>query len=666
MSARIFLSYSSRDAAAAEQICSALEGEGLPCWIAPRDILPSQIWGESIIDAIDSCAVMVVVISEASNRSPQVVREVERAVGKGLQIVPLRLDASELSKAMQYLLSTVHWFDAARPPLAAHLPRLVETLRRALGLATEPPPPTARAKPSSRSEASIGAEELRRISALQERAQDLWAGVAAREDRFGIEAELEEGERLHAALEAALAASRFTAVAEHAEAIRSIVARIESAVRKRTNALEARRGFAEVRALAEQVHAPRLAARPLETAERFARQGEQCHAAHEFDLARDHWVQAAKSLRQALPDARAARAQELRGFAEEVARWIGAGQRLEDGETRQRILELARSKAISNAEAKALVRAARGIAEGQDAEEFEWDDLLADGSRAQIRPAWRQVVKPGAKGFWPLVVLLAYLALLSGFFALLASPSSSGDAWYEAPLRAGIPLLVVSGFLFLPVRVATRRPVGRRSIVLTASATLLLFALLGIGSLMLLSDAFQAAEIAPDWVQALLFPLSILVCVAWPLWAITFWRYARRVDALSAFDRACAWLVRGSILELLVAVPVHVWVRHRNECSVGMGSALAIAVGLFVAFVACGPGLVLLFAERAERIRLPPEFRIERRRSWTPLWLDLGVLALVAVVLQSLLRPEGLLAVVFAGLLAGTVGVLVLRRHVRR
>jgi hypothetical protein len=45
----VFVSYSSRDKPVADAVCASLEGRGIRCWIAPRDILPGADWGEEII-----------------------------------------------------------------------------------------------------------------------------------------------------------------------------------------------------------------------------------------------------------------------------------------------------------------------------------------------------------------------------------------------------------------------------------------------------------------------------------------------------------------------------------------------------------------------------------------------------------------------------------------
>ena len=61
------------------------------------------------------------------------------------------------------------------------------------------------------------------------------------------------------------------------------------------------------------------------------------------------------------------------------------------------------------------------------------------------------------------------------------------------------------------------------------------------------------------------------------------------------------WLMRGSILELLVAVPSHIIVRHKNVCCAHMATAAGIAAGLAVMFFAFGPGLYYLYMERINR-----------------------------------------------------------------
>lgn len=130
MSVQTFISYAVKDKDVADDICEHLEGSGLKCWIGPRDVLPGSDWGEAIIDAISQSRLMVLVYSENANRSMQVKREVERAAGKGVPIIPFRIEDVPTSKSLEYHLSTAHWLDALSYPLEPHLRYLSEIVRK--------------------------------------------------------------------------------------------------------------------------------------------------------------------------------------------------------------------------------------------------------------------------------------------------------------------------------------------------------------------------------------------------------------------------------------------------------------------------------------------------------------------------------------------------------
>lgn len=128
----VFISYSTADRLAADAICAALEAERWRCWIAPRNVLPGSDWGASIIAGIEQSRLMVLVYSSHANQSQQVIREVERAVNKGLPLLPFRLEAVPPSKNMEYFLSTSHWMDAMTRPLEEHLGELAESVKSLL------------------------------------------------------------------------------------------------------------------------------------------------------------------------------------------------------------------------------------------------------------------------------------------------------------------------------------------------------------------------------------------------------------------------------------------------------------------------------------------------------------------------------------------------------
>lgn len=124
----VFISYSFRDKHVADAVCNGLESNRIKCWIAPRDIMPGKEWGEEIVEAISQSKVMVLIFSSAANNSQQVLREVERAVGKNVIIVPFRIENVLPTKSMEYFLYSTHWLDAVTPDLEKHIGELVETV----------------------------------------------------------------------------------------------------------------------------------------------------------------------------------------------------------------------------------------------------------------------------------------------------------------------------------------------------------------------------------------------------------------------------------------------------------------------------------------------------------------------------------------------------------
>jgi hypothetical protein len=129
----VFLSHSHVDKSHADAICHSLERAGVRCWVAPRDIRPSEDWAEAIINGMDQCRILLLIFSSSSNNSPQVRREVERAVNKGLTILPYRIEAVPPSKSLEYFISTQHWLDAFDRDLGASLAELTQCVTAVLG-----------------------------------------------------------------------------------------------------------------------------------------------------------------------------------------------------------------------------------------------------------------------------------------------------------------------------------------------------------------------------------------------------------------------------------------------------------------------------------------------------------------------------------------------------
>ncbi len=123
-----FISYASQNKETAFDIVNSLEKRGMKCWVAPRDVRPSEDYPAEIIRGIERSNCLVLVLSEAANNSKFVRREVERAVNYGKPIFPIRIEDVLPSTSLELLVSTTHWIDAWSGSLLDHVDKLVHEL----------------------------------------------------------------------------------------------------------------------------------------------------------------------------------------------------------------------------------------------------------------------------------------------------------------------------------------------------------------------------------------------------------------------------------------------------------------------------------------------------------------------------------------------------------
>ena len=130
----VFISYSHKDKQTADAVCAKLEQQGIRCWYAPRDITPGADWAESIINAIETVRVMIIIFTDHSNASKQVMNEISNAVNAGVTIVPFKLTNTAPSKGMQYYFTAVHWLDAVDKPMKSSIEELCTRVEGILSL----------------------------------------------------------------------------------------------------------------------------------------------------------------------------------------------------------------------------------------------------------------------------------------------------------------------------------------------------------------------------------------------------------------------------------------------------------------------------------------------------------------------------------------------------
>ncbi len=129
---KIFLSYSSVDRSVADAVCNQLELSGIKCWMAPRDIVPGEIYAKCLLNAINSSKLFVLIFSSDADHSEQVQKEVDRAIHAKLPIIPFKIDNLRPSAAMEYYLCNTQWLDAYSGGWINYLDKLVETCKMTL------------------------------------------------------------------------------------------------------------------------------------------------------------------------------------------------------------------------------------------------------------------------------------------------------------------------------------------------------------------------------------------------------------------------------------------------------------------------------------------------------------------------------------------------------
>jgi hypothetical protein len=172
--------------------------------------------------------------------------------------------------------------------------------------------------------------------------------------------------------------------------------------------------------------------------------------------------------------------------------------------------------------------------------------------------------------------------------------------------------------LLLPINISERRLPARRPLKIPVIVTGFFLAnlfLAGIFSIMcaIFTDgAFSLFEFLdpstifnsrPDSQGNGLWGIILLVIGFWLIWAVVFRSFAKSDDPDNLLKRLTRWLLRGSVLELLVAVPSHVIVRRRDDCCAPAGTFWGIATGISVMLLCFGPGVFFLFVERFQKLK---------------------------------------------------------------
>jgi len=174
------------------------------------------------------------------------------------------------------------------------------------------------------------------------------------------------------------------------------------------------------------------------------------------------------------------------------------------------------------------------------------------------------------------------LNLLKGFYALF------------------VPVLILIQFslLLLPTNIVSGKPIARRRILFSAIIGAIPMAALALGffgsiALIIWGEIHHNEQIY-GW------SMVAIPALFWCIWAIIFYRNYSDTNTKAMIPTVVRWLMRASILELIVAIPSHIIARQRDECCAPHFTLLAIATGLSIALASFGPGIFFLFIKKVK------------------------------------------------------------------
>lgn len=246
-----------------------------------------------------------------------------------------------------------------------------------------------------------------------------------------------------------------------------------------------------------------------------------------------------------------------------------------------------------------------------------------------------------------LLLVLTAPALVMGWMRWATAPDGTGSiafgiGWDQAfaviqEWSYWLGLLIFAAaqalLLIVPVRMAERRPIGRRSILVPVVTGSFLLGNMFVGGVLAIVAAIFGDQIDPlvdtpvqatrhlmntipginwaltnlgitpsDQMIAIMHCLGI-IALFWLVWGLIFHHFAKADEPDTLMQRTTRWLIRGSILELLVAVPCHIVTRQREDCCAPAMSFWGLVTGISVMLMSFGPGVFFLFVKRIHQKR---------------------------------------------------------------
>jgi len=159
--AEVFVSYSRNDKDRVLELSGKLRAAGVSLWLDTSGIDGATLWGEQIVNALESAKVLLLIVSESAVRSDNVAKEVMLVSERKGHILPVHLEPTPIPSSLKYQLAGiqhVEYFDPAQADesLKAIL-RALERIGVTVALRQEAKPATPAVRPAAHPVAQAGA-----------------------------------------------------------------------------------------------------------------------------------------------------------------------------------------------------------------------------------------------------------------------------------------------------------------------------------------------------------------------------------------------------------------------------------------------------------------------------------------------------------------------------
>jgi TolB-like protein/Flp pilus assembly protein TadD len=137
-SADVFISYSREDKESVLSLAAKLRNAGVSLWIDQGGIDGAAMWGEEIVTALESAKVLLLMVTEKSVNSHNVVKEVVLASERKGHILPVHLEPTRIPVGLKYPLAGIQHIEYFQGDPVENLKTIIRSLER-IGVTIKPP-----------------------------------------------------------------------------------------------------------------------------------------------------------------------------------------------------------------------------------------------------------------------------------------------------------------------------------------------------------------------------------------------------------------------------------------------------------------------------------------------------------------------------------------------